>query len=168
MRHLAAMLATERSIVVSNLMERLGEVAIASEYAEVTHRRDLLFRRFDFDTVQFGFHFHAVSIAERVRHPLSYPKDLEEPNRIRRSVTLACLGLHDAIDGGVRTHHVSHDNFLAPVRASVELHHYRHRCCFNFHAVSIAERVRHPLSYPKDFSNYFRQPGGDATDPPHF
>ena len=69
MRHLAAMLATERSIVVSNLMERLGEVAIASEYAEVTHRRDLLFRRFDFDTVQFGFHFHAVSIGEKaMRH----------------------------------------------------------------------------------------------------
>ena len=39
---------------------------------------------------------------------------------------------------------------------------------FNFHAVSIAERVGHPLSYPKDFSNYFRQSGGDATDPPHF
>jgi len=24
-------------------------------------------------------------------------------------------------------------------------------CHFDFHAVSIAERVRHPLSYPKDF-----------------
>ena len=26
---------------------------------------------------------------------------------------------------------------------------------FNFHAVSIAERVRHPLSYPKDFCDFF-------------
>ena len=92
-----------------------------------------------------------------MRHPLSYPKDLEEPNRIRRSVTLARLIRHDPIDGGVRTHHVSHDNFLAPVRASVELHHYRHRCCFNFHAVSIAERVGHPLSYPKDFCDLFQE-----------
>jgi hypothetical protein len=41
------------------------------------------------------------------------------------------------------------------VRASVELHHHRHRCCFNFHAVSIAGRVRHWLSYPKDFCDFF-------------
>ena len=119
----------------------------------LTDERELAVVREDFKCC-----FHAVSIAERVRHPLSYPKDLEEPNRIRRSVTLACLGLHDAIDGGVRTHHVSHDNFLAPVRASVELHHYRHRCCFNFHAVSIAERVGHSLSYPKDFCDLFQSP----------
>ena len=26
---------------------------------------------------------------------------------------------------------------------------------FNFHAVSIAERVGHPLSYPKDFCDFF-------------
>ena len=56
MRHLAAMLAMERSIVVSNLMERLGEVAIASEYTEVTDGGNLLFRCFNFDTVQFSFH----------------------------------------------------------------------------------------------------------------
>jgi len=56
MRRLAAMLTTERSVVVSNLMERFGEVAIASEYAEVTHGRNLFLRRFNFDTVQFSFH----------------------------------------------------------------------------------------------------------------
>ena len=56
MRHLAAMLTTERSVVVSNLMERLGEVAIASEYAEVTHGRNFRLCRFNFDTVQFRFH----------------------------------------------------------------------------------------------------------------
>ena len=94
-------------------------------------------------------------VSKRVRHPLSYPKDLEEPNRIRRSVTLAPLGFHDLIDGGIGASHVLYDNLLAPVRASVELHHHRHRCCFNFHAVSIAERVRHPLSYLKDFCDFF-------------
>ena len=56
MRHLAAMLTTERSVVVSNLMERLGEVAIASEYAEVTHGCNFRLCRFNFDTVQFRFH----------------------------------------------------------------------------------------------------------------
>ena len=28
-------------------------------------------------------------------------------------------------------------------------------CHFNFHAVSIAERVGHSLSYPKDFCDFF-------------
>ena len=28
-------------------------------------------------------------------------------------------------------------------------------CDFNFHAVSIAERVGHSLSYPKDFCDFF-------------
>ena len=99
--------------------------------------------------------YHVSIVSNRVRHPLSYPKDLEEPNRIWRSVPLAALGLHDLIDGGIRPHHILHDNFLAPVRASVELHHHRHRCCFNFHAVSIAGRVGHWLSYPKDFCDFF-------------
>ena len=40
MRHLAAMLTTERSVVVSDLLHRLGEVGVASEYAEVTHGRN--------------------------------------------------------------------------------------------------------------------------------
>ena len=56
MRHLPAMLTTERSVVVSNLMQRIGEVGTASEYAEVTHGRNLFLRRFNFDTVQFSFH----------------------------------------------------------------------------------------------------------------
>ena len=50
------MLTTERSVVVSNLMQRVGEVGAASEYAEVTHCRNLFLRRFNFDTVQFSFH----------------------------------------------------------------------------------------------------------------
>ena len=56
MRHLAAMLTAERSVVVSNLMNRLGEVGVASEYAEVTHGRNFRLCRFNFDTVQFRFH----------------------------------------------------------------------------------------------------------------
>jgi hypothetical protein len=56
MRHLPAMLTTERSVVVSNLMQRIGEVGTASEYAEVTHGRNFRFRGFNLDPVQFSFH----------------------------------------------------------------------------------------------------------------
>ena len=56
MRRLAAMFTTERSVVVSDLLHRLGEVGVASEYAEVTHGRNFRLCRFNFDTVQFRFH----------------------------------------------------------------------------------------------------------------
>ena len=80
---------------------------------------------------------------------------LVEPNRIRRSVTLAPLGFHDLIDGGIGARDILHDNLLAPVRASVELHHHRHRCCFNFHAVSIAAKREERNRILKVFSERF-------------
>lgn len=64
---------------------------------------------------------------------------LKKPNRIRRRVTLACLGLHDSIDGSIRASDALHDNLLTPTRASVELHHHRHRCCVIFHVSSVTE-----------------------------
>ena len=64
MRHLAAMLTTERSVVVSDLMNRLGEVGVASEYAEVTHSRNFRFRGFNLDPVQFRFHAQRITETE--------------------------------------------------------------------------------------------------------
>ena len=63
-RHLAAMLTAERSVFVSDLMNRLGEVGVASEYAEVTHSRNFRFRGFNLDPVQFRFHAQRITETE--------------------------------------------------------------------------------------------------------
>ena len=92
MRRLAAMLTTERSVVVSDLLHRLGEVGVASEYAEVTHGCNFRLCRFNFDTVQFRFHAQRITETEtntrkiaKYFHPPIFEKfrHLKSRNRAR-------------------------------------------------------------------------------------
>jgi len=91
---------------------------IASTYVGVggRPRKSLVFK-----------HLRGCRGKQKACQPFGWHDDLEEPNRLRRRVTLARLIHHDLIDGVVGASHVTHDNFLSPVRASVELYYYRHR-----------------------------------------